>query len=353
VPLQVQLLESELRPHLYNSLARNGNRIRAGIEFDAIGRRTAYYFYRSRPGDLLDVNTSEMVRVSSPEIIHLFDPVRPGQLCGLPVLTRALISLHELDKFDDATLLRQQLQTMFVGFLKREPSLADPALDPMTGLEPQTDDAGRAMVAMEPGTFQELHPGEDVTFSEPPEAGSTYEAFMRQQLRRIAAGVFTPYELITGDMSALNDRTVRVILHDFRRKLQQWQHQIVGYQLCRRIWLAFLEAAVQDGALPVAAAAFLKERDSYAAVKWMPQGWPYIHPVQDVEAAQASVRNGFKTRSDVVNELGEDVELVDQGQAADNERADELGLQYDSDGRKDVKAKTGTQPTAQPGEVVA
>jgi len=71
----------------------------------------------------------------------------------------------------------------------------------------------------------------------------------------------------------------------------------------------------------------------------MPQGWPYIHPVQDVQAAREAIRSGFTSRSAVVAEQGEDAEVVDAQQAADNERADELGLEYDSDGRQAEPAK--------------
>ena len=48
---------------------------------------------------------------------------RAGQIRGIPHLTAALIRLRELDKFDDATLLRQQLSAMFVAFLKKSPAV--------------------------------------------------------------------------------------------------------------------------------------------------------------------------------------------------------------------------------------
>ena len=47
VPLQMQLLQSEMLPFEKTGTAANGNRIRCGIEFDAIGRRVAYHFRRT------------------------------------------------------------------------------------------------------------------------------------------------------------------------------------------------------------------------------------------------------------------------------------------------------------------
>ena len=51
-----------------------------------------------------------------------------------------------------------------------------------------------------------------------------------------------------------------------------------------------------------------------------------------------AVRNGFKSRSMVVAEQGEDVETVDHEIAEDNKRADGLGLIFDSDPRKTEKS---------------
>ncbi len=48
-----------------------------------------------------------------------------------------------------------------------------------------------------------------------------------------------------------------------------------------------------------------------------------------------AVRAGFKSRGEVVSEQGYDAEEIDREIAADNARADVLGLAYDSDPRKE------------------
>ena len=54
VPLQLQMIPSEMLPLNRNEVLANGNVIRQGIEFDAIGRRVAYHFLRRHPGDITD-----------------------------------------------------------------------------------------------------------------------------------------------------------------------------------------------------------------------------------------------------------------------------------------------------------
>jgi lambda family phage portal protein len=349
VPLQVQVLEADLCPHTY-TVSGPAARIRAGIEFSPIGRRLAYWFHPSRPGDLQDLDASTLVRVEADQVIHLYQPTRPGQLRGVPHLTAALVRLRELDTFDDATLLRQQLQNLFVAFLRRAATLGEGApINPVTGVSIEEDAQGRALMGLEPGLFQELAPGEEVTFSDPPDAGQTYPDFMRQQLLGVAAATGVPYEVITGDLSQVNDRTVRVILNGFRRHLMQTQHQIIAYQLCRAVWQAWLQQVMLSGALPIPADAYTADPEPWAKVRWVPQGWPYLNPVQDVEAQKAAIRAGLTTRAAAVSEQGEDAEEIDAEQANDNARADALGLVYDSDARK--TAGTGVaQPEPAPAE---
>ncbi len=343
VPLQLQVLEPELCPHGYGGLLPSGARVRGGAEFDAIGRLVAYWFHPSRPGDWEDFDSSRLVRVPADSVAHLYDPLRPGTLRGVPYLTQTLVKLYELDKFDDATLLRQQIANLFVGFVTRQPGEGtEEDVDPLTGAAKTFDADDKPMVAMEPALFQELAPGEDVKFSTPPGTPDGYVDFMRQQLFAICAATGVPYEVLTGDMKGVSDRTLRVILLEFRRRIQGLQHQVVVFQFCRRVWNVWFDRAVLSGALRVPPAYFVNPKP-WRAVKWMPQGWPYLHPVQDVDAQKAAARSGFTSRSAIISEQGEDAELIDAEQAADNERADRLGLRYDSDGRR---AANGAPPAA-------
>jgi lambda family phage portal protein len=350
VPLQMQVLEPELCPYFYNAVGLNGARVRAGIEFDAIGRRVAYYFHPSRP-ELDDFDRSQLRRIPREFVNHLYDPLRAGQLRGLPHLTSALISLYEFDKLDDATLLKEQLANLFAGFITREGGVSDSeALHPLTGQTLTTDANDRPILGLEPGIFQELSPGETVQFSDPP-APQNYKDFTRQLMLRVTAGTGVPYEVLTGDMTGINDRTVRVILHEFRRQIQAWQHQIVVFQLCRPVWRAWMDRGFLSGTLPIPSA-YADNPEPWLAVKWNPQSWPYLHPVQDVEAQKAAIRVGLTSRSAVVSEQGDDAEEIDNEQAADNRRADALGLKYDSDGRQ-ASGTASAAPPADPGGAAA
>jgi lambda family phage portal protein len=303
VPLQLQLLEAEHLPTAETRKLENGNYIRAGIEFDRIGRRVAYWLYREHPFDALNpVASTELVRVPADSVLHLFRPLRPGQLRGQPWLTQVLIKLYELDQYDDAELVRKKTAAMFAGFVtKNAPE------DQVLG-EKAEDASGTALAGLEPGTLQVLLPGEDIKFSTPADVGASYETFMRVQLRSIAAGMGITYEQLTGDLTGVNYSSIRAGLLEFRRRCEQFQHQVIVYQFCRPVWERWIEAAVLAGALPLAAAG--------SQAKWIPPGFAWVDPLKDIKAQIMAVRAGFKRRAEVVSEQGYDAEALDREIAA-------------------------------------
>ena len=322
VPLQIQVLEADMVPAT-DSTAPNGNEICQGIEFNAFGQRVAYWMHRNHPGDGRS-DTGTLTRVPAEFVLHIFEPTRPGQLRGVSELAPILAKLRGVGDFDDAVLERQKIANLFTGFLEKSPSTGDATIDPVTGMPITSDHDGVPMAAMEPGTMQELLPGETVKFSDPPDAGAGYGDFTRAQYQGVAAGTGLPYELLTGDLRDVSDRALRVILNEFRRHCQQRQWHILIPQLCRKVRSAWADAAVMAGVLSSSDGAEAKR------VTWVPQGWAYIHPTQDVQAKQMEVDAGFNSRSRIITERGDDPEEIDQERFEDKTRETDLDLLPDA-----------------------
>src|SRR5262249_50676154 len=103
VPLQLELYPSEQLPTEFNIYLDNGNRVRQGIEYDRVGRRVAYWFWKVHPGDVTKAyDFGKKVRVSAEDVLHIFDPIESGQIRGLPRMTPAIVALWLLDGYDDA-----------------------------------------------------------------------------------------------------------------------------------------------------------------------------------------------------------------------------------------------------------
>jgi lambda family phage portal protein len=324
VPLQVQLIEADMVPLLdadsYTGLP-NGNKIRSGIELDGSGQRVAYWVYKQHPGDKpATLDASQLIRVAASQMLHVFEPLRPGQLRGVPDNTAILTRLRNVLDFEDATLERQKLANLFAAFIKMAglPGVDD-GTDPLTGMPVESDQEG-PIAGLEPGVVHKLLPGESMEFANPPEAGTAYGEYMRSANMGTAAGSGMPYELMSGDIYNISDRTLRIVVQEFRRYCEQRQWQIIIPKLCSPIRKWFVDAAVLAGHIAVS------EANACKRVEWQPQGWAYIHPVQDVQAKQLEVQAGFRSRASVVSERGDDIEKVDQERSDDKKREDELGL---------------------------
>lgn len=343
IRLQLQVLEGEYLSHK-NGLAPNGNRIVDGIELGRDGKRVAYWMFQQHPGDwaLQGATTNmEPVRVPAPQVVHVFEPQSPGQMRGMPPQAPGMVKLKSLDEFDDATLERQKLANLFLGFITRPPADVDAAnaqfellLQSIKQLEPGQEQMAADMVAawrsqvqqggtvgMEPGVLQEMYPGEEVTFSTPPGAGREYDDFSRQQQHQLAAGFGVPYAVLMYDFADENDRTVRVSLNEFRRHAQQRLRNVLVPTLCRAVREAWFDAAVLAGVLPA-------DR-RLRATRWTPQGFAYIHPVQDVDSTLRAIAGGLTSRSEALLERGYDADLVDEEIAQDRARERRLGLIFE------------------------
>ncbi len=345
VGLQLQVLEPEHLPLTLNTETPSGNAIRAGIEFDRLGRRVAYHLYRSHPGDgalapMSGAGGMDTVRVPAEEIVHLFRPLRPGQIRGEPWLARALVKLNELDQYDDAELVRKKTAAMFAGFITR----VSPE-DNLMG-EGLADAGGAAIAGLEPGTLQILEPGEDVKFSQPADVGASYSEFLRMQFRAVAAAMGITYEMLTGDLTQVNYSSIRAGLLEFRRRCEAIQHGVIVHQLCRPIWQAWMDQAVLEGSLPLPG--YSRRRRVHQAVKWIPQGWQWVDPKKEFDAMLTAIRAGLMSRSEAISAFGYDAEDIDREIAADNRRADALGLVLDSDPRHEKAAPPRAPVNAPP-----
>lgn len=326
VPMQVQLLEADFCPMTdfdTHPKLPAGNMVRQGREIDPLGRRVAYWMHKSHPGDgnTSTVDASALYRIPASEVFSVYYVKRPGQLRGVPEGTSVLVKSRLVGDYDDAVVEKAKLQNLFVGVItKQPPSAGMEGMDPLTGTVIETASDGSPMVSLQPGATIELAPGEKMDFSNPPATGVGYNDFMRQQFLTVASGRGLPYEILTGDIVNISDRTLRVIMQQYRRNIEQKQWLTFIPQFCQRVWNAMLDAAVIGGTLNV------KDLTEARKVEWVPQAWAYIHPVQDVQSRVSEIAAGIASRSGTISGRGGDPEVVDRQRAEDQKRELDLGI---------------------------
>ena len=320
VPLRLELLDRNQVPLTLNSDIGNGARIRAGIEFNALGQRVAYHVYNNRPDDPLSPMALDVVRLPVADVIHLFNPLAPGQLRGITWLAPILLRLHELDQYEDAALVKAKVAALFTGFI-RDPDGTVAGLNNGSGVN------GILQVGMEPGSLIPLPPGADIQFSDPADPGD-YGSYVKNHIRAIASGLGLPYELVSGDLEGVTYSSIRAGLVEFRRRVEQLQHSVLVFPFCRPVWERFVRMAVLADEIP--ARDFDRDPEAYLACDWLPPKWDWVDPLKDARAEIEQIKAGLKSRSQSIAERGYDSEEVDAAIASDLAREEELGLVFDT-----------------------
>lgn len=318
-PLKVELIHRDQLPldrFAETIPGKEGNRIRAGVEFDAANRIVAYHFLPARPGDVTapwDGNGWQTIRIPAEHVLHIFNPVEIGQVRGLSWLAPVVLLAKELSEYRDAALVRAKVSAMLVGAIRTTDGAP---------LLPGAGANGVQTSGMEPGAMIPLAPGEDVTFNTPP-TNADFPEFVKAQLRAMASGLGSTYEQISGDLSQTSFSSARVGLLEFRRKVEPLQFQFV-HQFYDPIWRRLVTLAALSGALD--APDFFADAEAYLSVEWLPPRWDYVNPSQDVAADIEAINAGLKSRAQAVAERGYDVAALDIERAADASRQTALGL---------------------------
>lgn len=323
VPLALEVLEADLLDDDKSGQAPNGNEIRMGVEFDKWGRPTAYYFHERHPGDYQFANhqvtaTRGHRRIPAEDIIPLFLQERPHQTRGFSWLASAMTRLHQLQGYEEATVIKARISASLMGFITSpEGELKG---DDVEGVDRVTD--------MSPGLFSYLAPGENVTVPDMGEPPTQYDAFVTATLRAVASGAGVSYETLSRDYSRSNYSSSRLALLDDRdhwRVLQKWMIE----NFHRVVFERWLDMAQLSGA--VSLPGYEADPERYRNVKWMPRGWSWVDPQKEVDAYKAAVRAGFMTVGDVVSQAGGDLEELMVNREREVQLAKDKGLVFDTD----------------------
>lgn len=311
----------------------DGHRIVAGIELDATDRPVAYHLLPRHPGDAWawGVSTEPPIPVPARDVAHVFDEERAGQGRGCPLLAAVTVPLRDLDECKDAHQVRQKVAACFAAFY------TTPEGGTRSRKEPLTDH-------VEPGMTEELPPGYEVTFAQPPGVEG-YADVMRIGLQAVAAGTGVPYEEISGDYSQFNFSSGRMSRGSYHALVEelQWQVLIPGFH--DRVFGWFLDAARLRG---------IDTRD--VTITWTAPRRPLVDPAREIEPAIAAVRATLSSPQEAIRELGFDPETVLREWQTFTTWLDELGLVSDIDPRRTAQRGTRVTPPSDepvPVEVVS
>jgi lambda family phage portal protein len=319
LPLQLQVLDPDFLDTSKDTMGGAGpsNRIIQGVEFDAIGRRVAYWLFPEHPGSSLATNAS--VRVPADLVLHVFKPLRPGQVRGPSWFAPVLLRFKDFDEFEDATLMKQKIAACLAVITSDVDGSSAALGTPDDTLDPPVD-------TLEPGAILNVPPGRTIDVVQPP-AVREYSDYARNVLRAIATGLGVTYEDLTGDYSDMPFSAARMSRLRHEARIHDWRWRILIPQFCDPVWAWFAQAAAVMGQVPEG-----------VRVEWTPPPIPMVDPSNEGLAEMRNVRAGLKSLPEMMRERGYDPDELVEEVAAFNQKLDDLGVVLDSDPRKMTQA---------------
>jgi lambda family phage portal protein len=338
----VQPLEYDRLDHYYNGKnAANGNDIKMSIEVDPrLGNKVVGYWLLNRhPGELFYIgNLRKQYRefVAKEELITLFDlRTRAEQVNAVSRMASIISRLHRGEQFDVAHVTAAIWSACKPFFILQElptsmefvPDFIKKAI--AEGFENGQGQEGEQQDSLEPATMTRLPYGQKPFLLDPKFPIEAAEGFKKGQKRDAAAGSGTPYHDIASDLEGVNFSSGRLGengFHDGCKILQE--HFILSAR--RPHFNAWLKGYLLFGPTKIPIGRY---KELCLAAKFLGRRWPYVNPLQDVQADILAVDAGFNSRDHVIenSDRGGDVDLVNAEISAGKVSDEAHGLNFDSE----------------------
>lgn len=331
IPLKLQVLEGDFIDAARDQGVFEGHMSRLGVGLGKWDRRTGYWLHSQHPGDFTFHGApyaSQFVPVE--DAIHLFRPMRAGQVRGVPVMAPILMPARDLADVVDAIVVKQRIEASFSGFITRK--------DEGGPLNPT--DAKKRIETLRPGTLTYLDQGEEITFGQPSSQGQ-FEQVWVITMMAMASGAGLTYDQATGDLRQANYSSLRAGKIEQRRLTEQVQTHVLVPQVMRRVTSWFVDAAIIGGVLK-------PRKDGYRFDYILPGVEP-IDPRKDLEADILAVRSARMTPQEFIGSWGQDWRKVLADTKAFYDLADKQGSVFDIDPRRVSQVGTAQgEPTKPP-----
>ena len=306
---------------------------RMGIRTDENGAPDSYQIYKGHPGDIswgkVALTDFNLVSARDPSgrqmVFHLFPIKRPGQSRGVPFFAPVIDYFKTMADYIEAELVAARIAACFAVFIK---TAGDPYLEAGgRSSGSQTDQSGQSqpLENLEPGMIDYLRTGEEATFANPQRPGNTFDSFVERLLRLIGTALGLPYEFILKDFSKTNYSSARAALIQAYRFFQTWQ-EFLRKHLCQPVWEILLEEAWLRG--EIVAPGFMERKFEFTRAVWVMPGWPYVNPLDEVNASEKAIKMGIKSRAQVCAEQGDDWEETAEQIGREKKKFDLLGIPW-------------------------
>ncbi len=263
------------------------------------GEAIAFHVARKHPGDYRGSNHWDRVEARGTttgrrNVLHLFKPLRPGQVRGVPWIAPILEPLKQLSRYTDAELNAAVISGLFSVFVKMDPDAFTEMFD---------DDAKEAIVdkasswsgEMESGKAINLLPGESIESSNPGRPNAQFDPFWTAIVRQIGMALEMPFEVLTMHFQSSYSAARAAMLMAW--KAFRSRRDFMSNYFCQPVFELWLTDEVAEGRIR-APGFFASDviRAAWCSAVWTGDGPGSIDPVKEVLAAEKRIALNISTK---------------------------------------------------------
>lgn len=307
LPICLQEVETDMLTDNPTISVSNGNEIEGGIEYSkATGQAQFYHF--TDPD-----SWGKSIRVRADDVLHGFEPLRPGQMHGVSPFVSGVMVAHDLSNYLESNMDVAKLASKYLAFVTRSPASRTSTLTDGTD-----DDEGKKIEEMENAIIEYLNHGESVEIASANLPGSNFGPTVKLILCMLSAATDVPYELLSFDYTKLSYNAQRAIRNDFAQSIK-YPISRMRREFCHPSTNWFLETAFLAGAVNLRnyyTKPWLYERHLYQypgseMIDWLKESKARINEMGvSLRSPQEIVGARGRTLQEVLEETRQAVELI-------------------------------------------
>lgn len=274
-----------------------------GVEIDpATQEAVAYHVSKRHPGEVrLAVGANEWTPVRARgagtgrrNVLHLFKPLRPGQVRGMPWIAPVLEPLKQLGRWTENELNAAVTSSIFSVFAKMDAQAFQDIFDDEGESQTLLDARSKWTGDLESGKVVNLLPGEELGSVSSTRPNPEFDPFWTAIVRAIGMSLEVPYEVLVMHFQSSYSAARGAMLMAW--KFYKGRRDLLAKKLCQPVYELWLADEIAEGRI-AAPGYFASDyvRAAWNKCLWTGDGPGSIDPQKEVAAAKERVALGIST----------------------------------------------------------
>lgn len=325
--LKLQMIEVDRLTN--KGYAQDSDKLSMGIVLGDHGDPTAYQILDQHPGSVLNRKGHTWTEVPAfgkntglKNVIHYYQPTRPGQAHGVPDFAPILELLKTLGAYTTNEAVAAEVASLFTVFI--ESPTGTTGFDPVTNMGAETGATSSDNdTKLGNGAIVYTKPDEKISTANPGRPNTAFNGFVLAISRQIGAAVNLPYEILIKHFTASYSAARAALLTAWKYFLVERQHLADNY--CQQVKNVWMYEAVSIGR--ISAPGFFTDpliRKAYSKSLWTGPAKGMIDEKKEIEAAIMRMDNNLSTGQRETIEIN-NTDFYDNIEQRGREKKRELG----------------------------